>query len=129
MKPYIPKNKSDEEFHLFLNKKKINEIREDVYLLLEWLQDINWPVVKYVSAYLNEYTNEIADDIIKVLNGTDEEWKYSIMHTLILNSNKKPNEFILNRIKKIYYSPTEEEKYAELVEIAEDILNKYDGSC
>ncbi|WP_298145026.1 DUF5071 domain-containing protein [Flavobacterium sp.] len=129
MKRYIPQDKSDVNFFVFLEKMNIDEIKDDVNSLLEWLKDMNWPAAALVSKYLSQYANKIDDEIIQVLRSKDEEWKYSILFSLLLHSNIIPNNKIYKQVCRIYKHPTEAELEAELNELAEDICKKYKIIC
>lgn len=121
----IPKDKADVEFITELSKHDIKETKEIVPELLKWLQDFNWPVAEHVADYLSKYSNDIDDDIISVLNGSDGVWKYWIVFTLVLHSEVIPNEKIMKEVERIAYSPTTSEKEEEIDEIALEAIEKY----
>lgn len=125
MKKHIPQNKSDIDFYTHLEKMNIIEIKEDVNVLLEWLQDMNWPVAIHISNYFSQYINIIDDEIIEILRSKDEEWKYSILFSIILHSKIEPNDKIYKEVYRIFKHPTKEESEADLDELADDILKKY----
>lgn len=60
MKKYIiPRTKDDDEAIDNLKSCSFNEIREYIPQLLEWLQDVNWPVSAPIFNYLLPHVNEI----------------------------------------------------------------------
>jgi len=121
----VPKNKEDVDFIVNLESKSIDEIREAVPELLEWLQDINWPQVPLITNYLIPYINEIEDDLIRILKGNDEFWKYTLLHCLIASSTTTPSDRILLEIERISIKPIKNEDEEEVIIRAKEILNKF----
>lgn len=76
MKEFIPSIKSDTDAVLKLKNYSVEEIKDDVPFLMEWLQDMNWPVAIDIRNYFSNHINKIDDEIIAVLQTTDEVWKY-----------------------------------------------------
>lgn len=120
----LPINKEDEEFEVHLYQFSLEEIRDQVPDLLEWLQDGNWPVAEPIANYFQPHINEIEAEIITVLNTDDSVWKYWILH-LILNYDKVLSNKIMAEVKRIAQHPTQEEIEEELPQIATEIIEKY----
>lgn len=123
MKEFIPKHKSDTDAVSKLKNYFVEEIKDDVPLLLEWLQDMNWPVAVGVRDYLSNHINKIDEEIIAILKTTDEVWKYWIIDGLLACSVIIPNEKILAEIIRIAENPTKEEIHEEVQEVAINLLN------
>jgi len=70
------------------------------------LQDGNWPVSKTVADFLISFTDDISQEILYILKGTDEVWKYWI---LIIFGKTITNEIVINEIKRIATNPTDGE--------------------
>lgn len=51
-KKYLPQSKDDKDFICYLNKLNAEEIQDDIPILLEWLQDGNWPAAKSIIYFL-----------------------------------------------------------------------------
>jgi hypothetical protein len=79
MKDYIPKNKFDIEAAERLKLLEFEAISADIPELLEWLQDMNWPVAHEVAQYLTPHVNEMKDELLSILNSDDGMWKYWIV--------------------------------------------------
>lgn len=125
MKNLVPKDKFDIHFIENLKGKKINEIQNIVPQLLEWLQDGNWPVSRYVTDYLLPHVNEIQKDIISILKGEDEIWKYWVLLCLVYNSPNQLSDEILSEVKYIRDNATNLEKEADVEQLAIEILEKF----
>ena len=67
----IPKHKDDQEVIENLRKLSFEEIKPIIPDLLEWLQDINWPIAGPVADILKPFSNNIVPDIIKILRTDD----------------------------------------------------------
>ena len=125
LKKIVPQDKSDIQFITELSKYNIKEVKEIVPELLTWLQDYNWPPAEHVGNYLSKFTNEIDEQIISILKGNDDIWKYWVISTLVLHSDVIPNEHILEEVKRIADTPTLSEKEEEVDEIAQEAIEKY----
>jgi hypothetical protein len=123
MKDYIPKNKFDFEAVENLKLLKFESIRNDIPALLEWIQDMNWPVAYGVAEYLSPHINEMKDELLGILNSDDGMWKY---WTVILISRlpSKPDPELISAIKRISDSPSKIEVEDEVNEVAKEVLIK-----
>jgi len=116
----IPKNKFDIETAEKLKDYSVEEIKPIIPELLEWLQDMNWPVAKPVAEYFVSFVDDISDEIFEVFQSGDEIWKYWIISTFgaITKSEK-----IKKEIERIAYHPTKNEQAEEVNEMALEIIN------
>ncbi len=121
----IPQNKEDIDFIIELKTKSIIEIREIIPSLLEWMQDMNWPQASLLAKYFCDKINDIDDEIIFILNGNDDTWKYSVLFGLVLNSKIIPNSKILSIVQRINNHPSYSEQEEEIDVLAKEILTKY----
>jgi hypothetical protein len=79
----IPKDKNDEESIRLLHLATDGEVVENIVQLLEWLQDVNWPVSKGVISRLSNLGGELYTPINEILTGNDSIWKANIIGHLI----------------------------------------------
>lgn len=84
----IPKDKFDIETVDRLSDYSFDEVRQIAPDLLTWIQDMNWPVAKPISKYLQSISEHLTEDIIKILKGTDDTWKYWTLHVFGLWTTK-----------------------------------------
>lgn len=122
MKQIIPKDKLDLEAVANLETCSISEIKNDVLKLLEWLQDMNWPVAGPICDYFAPFVNNIDDEIIYILRTNDDVWKYWIINSLVGSSGVIPNDKIVKEITRIAKNPTDGEKGEGVQEAAIELL-------
>lgn len=124
MKEFIPKTMFDLEStdklkHLF---KPLSS--EEVTCLLEWMQDMHWPVSHPISNYFYTRVGTIHQELEVVFQGQDNEWKWNLMKFLILgNPNFRANEKLLTIFHRIRDNPTPDEKVEELDELCREYLS------
>lgn len=118
----LPRDKGDLETARKLFSYKYSEVRPIVPDLLEWLQDMNWPVAKPVSEFLESISEHITEEIISILQGDDDIWKYWCIHVFGLWSDKEIHPLILKEIKRIAENPSEGELREEVQEVAREYL-------
>ncbi|WP_333596898.1 DUF5071 domain-containing protein [Chryseobacterium flavum] len=121
IKDLIPKDKSDLFTAEKLKHYSYDDLKEIIPDLLEWLQDMNWPVAKTVSEYLLSINDKITSELLPILKSNkDEVWKYWII-TVFGPVTQCP--VIKNEIIRIAVSPTKNEKIEEVHEVAQEIMN------
>ena len=119
-KNLIPKDKGDIETAEKLKNYSYEDLKEIIPDLLEWLQDLNWPVAKPVSECLESINDKITTELLSILKSHDDEiWKYSIV-TIFGPITKSP--IIQKEIMRIANLPTKNEINEEVSEIAMEIV-------
>lgn len=119
---YLPRDKGD-----FERVNKLADLDKSIIVLLipnllEWLQDINWPIAMKVSGLLLKYPKETIPYVKQVLSTNDDIWKE---WCLVYFVEKLPQELkidFINDLKRILCSPTAGEKLEGVNETAEMIL-------
>jgi len=124
-KHYIPKDKEDLDFVSGLQSMKIEDIKDDIPRLLEWIQDGNWPQAPYIYKYFIPHVNDIEEEIIHILRSNDEMWKYWLINGLLYRSEFTPSVSIMSELKKLSINPSEDEKEAEVDISALDVIAKF----
>lgn len=120
----IPKDKFDIETANKLPNYTYEELKPIIPELLTWIQDMNWPVSKPVANYLQTLTEHLSNDIIEILQGTDDIWKYWTLHVFGLWNLKPLNELVRKEIERIAITPTESERTEEVDQIANELLGE-----
>ena len=123
MKKYIPKTKDDINAIHELKNYAFEDIKGDIMVLLEWMQDMHWDISHDIAIYFRPYVNEIEDDLITILESNDEEWKHGVLCFLIGKSSKKLSRKLVDVLKRIADKPNAKEIEAEINILALDILN------
>lgn len=130
-KLYIPRNKEDLDFIKYLQKKNIKDIISDIPILLEWLQDFNWSQANLICEYLKKYPLDYySNDILNILNGNDDVWKYWILKKLVMFKITLNSKVLIEKLKDIYLNPTYGETEEEVNILSQEILCKIEkDSC
>lgn len=121
IREFIPKHKDDHLAIEALRNLSFEEIKPIIPDLLEWLQDINWPIAGPIADILKPFSDQLVPDIIKILQTNDGIWKLWILKTLVRNNK---DETLLNELKRISMSPTKDEIEGEVDIEASEILNE-----
>lgn len=123
-KKYLPQSKDDKDFICYLTKLNAEEIQDDIPILLEWLQDGNWPAAKPVADFLISQLKLIQTEILDVLKSEDEIWKYWIIEYLLIQTNISLHKTILRELARISEYPSLNEKEVGLDTSAHVVLQK-----
>ncbi|MDF2550901.1 MAG: hypothetical protein K0R77_176 [Chryseobacterium sp.] len=115
----IPKDKSDLLPAYRLEDYKYEEIKSIIPQLMEWLQDMNWPVAGILAENLLRYQDDIEDEIMFVLNTNDEVWKYWVISIFGKSTKSKK---IQERINQIATHPTPTEVIDEVNLVAIEVI-------
>lgn len=116
----IPKHKGDIEVIERLRELSFEEIKPIVPDLLEWLQDVNWPIAGPVAEVLEPFGDLLAPDILRILQTDDDIWKLWTLSALARNTN---DQNLLKEIERIAKFPTRAEIGEGVYEEAVSILN------
>jgi len=120
--PIVPKHKSDQEAcdHLIIAPDA--EVLAHIDPLLACLQDINWPIAAPVSDRLAALGIELAHPIMKILNGSDEIWKYWIISHLLYQIKDDVYQAIYLVLRRINKYPTQAERDEEVWDAVSSLL-------
>lgn len=118
----LPKHKFDFTAVKKLKKMDRNEILPLLPSLMEWIQDINWPIAKDVAQLLLTYPEDIIHLIKMVLATNDEPWKYWCLEYLVKELPKGLRSQFKDDLIRLTEVPTDGEKLEELDELAKEIL-------
>lgn len=95
--------------------------------MLEWIQDMNWPVARVVAPFLVSIGEPIVPEIWKVLDGDDLVWKYWCIEVLIGELPHQQASCFRNELERLAKNPTDAERVEELDEQARDVLCRLDA--
>nr|WP_314490432.1 DUF5071 domain-containing protein [uncultured Chryseobacterium sp.] len=115
----IPKDKGDLLAAYRLEDYTYEQIKPIIPKLMEWLQDMNWPVAGIIGENLLRFQDHLEDEIMYVLNTNDTTWKYWIM--AIFGKSTK-SKVVQDRILQIATDPTLSEINDEINLIAIEII-------
>ena len=124
LKELIPKDKFDLETTERLSNYSYQEIKTIVPELLEWIKDMNWPVAIPIAEYLVSISENLTDDLIKILRGNDEVWKYWCVSIFGINTTKSVDPKLMTEIVRIATNPSDNEILEGVHELAEQLVDK-----
>ncbi|WP_442600756.1 DUF5071 domain-containing protein [Paenibacillus sp. KN14-4R] len=119
---YLPKDKYDFDSVTVLNNLENSKVILLITSLLEWLQDINWPISTEIAKLLLKYREETIPHVKEVLNAKDDIWKEWCLRYFVM---ELPDDFIIefkDELIRIAYDPTKGEELEEVNETAQMIL-------
>ncbi|HQU94366.1 MAG TPA: DUF5071 domain-containing protein [Pyrinomonadaceae bacterium] len=121
---FVPRDKHDHESANRAISAGYPAVEPYLWHLLEWIQDMNWPVAREIGEFLASIGKPLVPHIKKVFETDDQIWKYSIMQAIFAESPEVAQEF-RDELTRIAYDPTESEITEELPEEALAVLNHY----
>ena len=92
--------------------------------LLEWIQDINWPVAEVLAPFLATIGSPLIPHIRNIFATDDHIWKSWII-SYVMKDSREVAEAFRGDLERIAYSPTAGEAEEGLEEYAEDTLKQY----
>lgn len=121
---YLPRDKHD-----FKRTNQLYSLDPSILVsiipsLVEWLQDMNWPISKEIANLLLEYPEDTIPYIKDVLNTNDDIWKEWCLRYFVM---KLPSDLIKEftpQLIRMATTPTEGELLEEVNETAQMILSK-----
>ncbi|MGP7819665.1 DUF5071 domain-containing protein [Niallia sp. 01092] len=122
---FIPRNKHDFERVDQLKKLNRSEILPLLPRLMEWTQDMNWPIANEVAELLLTFPNEIIPLIKDVLATNDNVWKYWCLEILVKRLPDDLRKQFKSDLIRLVESPTTEERLEDLDEKANGILQTF----
>lgn len=94
--------------------------------MLEWVQDLNWPVARVFQPFLTSIGAPLAPFVRRVLATTDDAWKYSLL-TGVVDSSPDLARALQQDLERLVRSPTPGEVAEEVSEVAADVLRSLPG--
>ena len=119
---FIPRSKHDFERVNQVKKLDRNEILPLLPGLMEWIQDMNWPIAMEVAELLLMFPNEIVPIAKGVLATNDNVWKYWCLEVLVKKLPKESRKLFKSELIRLIERPTAGEKLEELNVTAIEIL-------
>jgi hypothetical protein len=89
--------------------------------LLEWMQDLNWPIANVLRPFLVGIGASLAPYVRTVLGTTDDTWKWSLLQGIVMSSPELA-ESLRPELTRLVESPTPCEVHEEVSQLAQEIL-------
>ena len=121
-KDLLPRHKTDDDRVELIKKMDRDKILPLLPSLLEWIQDMNWPVAPSILKLLLTFPEEIVPHVQDVLSSDDDNWKWFILHFLVIELPVESRVQFKEYLTRVAETPTQNELAEELDEIAKEIL-------
>lgn len=118
----LPRNKHDFERVYKLKELDRKELLPLLPGLMEWIQDMNWPIANEIAELLLTFPNEIVLIIKDVLTTNDVVWKYWCLEVLVKRLPEESRKLFKSDLIRLIERPTAGEKLEELDVTATEIL-------
>jgi len=89
--------------------------------MLEWMQDLNWPVAGVLQPFLAGIGAPLTAHIRSILKSTDETWKWAILQGIVCESHELA-ESLRSELTRLAETPTPSEVHEELQALAQQIV-------
>lgn len=120
----VPRDKHDHERASAAIAAGYPAVESILFELLEWLQDMNWPVAQDLAPFLAGIGSPLIPHIRRIFETNDEMWKYWIIGA-IFQYSEEVAEVFRDELARIAYSPTDRELEEGLDEQALRSLEQY----
>lgn len=120
---YLPRDKHDFERVAQLHQLDKASLVPMIPRLVEWLQDINWPIAMEVASLLLKHPEETIPHIKNVLKTKDDLWKEWCLQFFVKELPFPFIEQFSENLVRMAYAPTEGELLEEVNETAINILS------
>lgn len=97
----IPADKHDEASIKLLQIASDEEVLENAEKLLEWLQDINWPVFEGIAQRLSSLGDDLVAPITRILESSDSIWKANVIGYLIPSFSPETQKLYIESLEKL----------------------------
>ncbi|UCE03873.1 MAG: DUF5071 domain-containing protein [Candidatus Latescibacterota bacterium] len=94
--------------------------------MMEWIQDMNWPVAKVLAPFLAALGEAVVPEVRRVLASDDHLWKYWCINDIIGEMPVKAARQFTADLHRYALTPTEAERKEELDEVAKAALSRID---
>ena len=120
---YLPLNIYDLDKVEKLKKLDRNVLEPLLPDLLEYTQDMNWPVASGVVEILLTFPKEIVSHVQAILSSNDDNWKWFILNFLVIKLPVESQVQFKQYLIRVAQTPTQNEIAEELDEIAKEIVD------
>ena len=119
----VPKDKFDVEAIEQLLNAPAESVIPLLPALLEWMQDMNWPVAEPTVEFLLRYPNEITPLLVEVLAGDDWDWQYWCLLRIIPRLPFYAKIVLHDAVERI--AAIEDPMYEDYAEAAKEALQSF----
>ncbi|MGK5035547.1 DUF5071 domain-containing protein [Janthinobacterium sp. LB3P118] len=117
----LPRDKHDTQHAQALIALPWDEVAPAMPQILEWIQDVNWPVAAVLLPYLAGIGPRLAPYVKTVLASNDEQWKYFVLQGIVRHSPGLADA-VDGELTRFALAPTAAELEEGVAEVARAIL-------
>lgn len=92
--------------------------------LVEWLQDINWPVAHVIAPFLARIGAPIIPEVRRVLRTDDVIWKCWVLRCVVAAASPDVAEGLRDDLTRIAAEPTAGEILEDVSTVAQELLQR-----
>jgi hypothetical protein len=118
----LPRNKHDTERAQAIVDLGFPAVEPVLPQLLEWIQDINWPVALVLAPFLASIGRPLAPDIRRVFKADDYAWQDHLLQHVVAHSDDL-KEMLRAEIERLALSPTPAERADGVDATAREVLD------
>ena len=122
----LPKDKLDVDAVRRLSAQGYPAVEPLLPALLEWMQDLNWPIAQALHPFLVDLGEPLAPHIRSILRTDDDIWKYWVLICVVAES--PPLLLTLKpELEALAEKPTDGERDELVDELARNMLQRLDS--
>lgn len=119
----VPRHKSDFDACENLARARDTDVIAALPALLEWLQDMNWPVARPVKARIQNLGTPLIEPLKQVLRGNDGMWKYFVIQDLLPHTATTVLTALVPDLLRLADKPTADDEFEEANLAARELLD------
>lgn len=120
----LPRSKHDFDHCQLLINLGYPAVKPILPHLLEWIQDVNWPIARVILPFLISLGSTCRDEINAVLESNDGMWKYWVISALIDSMEAREAMVFVPVLRRLAISPTTDDQENEVDLAARAVLQK-----
>lgn len=94
--------------------------------LLEWVQDLNWPVAKVLAPFLASAGSNVVPGIRQIFVSNDDTWKWNVVVGVVARSSELI-ALLRPELERIVNAPTPGERLEGLDQVVAELLDRHDS--
>ncbi|MGO3346489.1 MAG: DUF5071 domain-containing protein [Marinomonas sp.] len=110
----VPRDKCDIEACKQLAVATDSQVLVALPELLEWLQDLNWPVAGHIIVRVSLLEVNLDAFLLPILTSTDDDWKYWILSGLMPELPGRLSTLMIDQLVRMRDQPTVSEQKEEV---------------
>ena len=122
LRALLPKHKHDLENLQLLMNLGWPTIEPVLPELLEWIQDMNWPVAQKLAPFLADLGRVLLLYLGHIFNSDDGMWKYWLITRVLMKMNRENAEPFRELMENTQENPSQEDRACGIPEAVSEFL-------